>query len=167
MRKEPLGSVLIDDGLTVWDSLAICEYISEHYLDGKGWPQEYSDRAIARAVCAEMHSGFSALRSEMPMNCRLNKGLEISGAAQQDVARIMAIWEQYAVTDKNGDLRLFGEFGIADCFFAPVVLRFKTYEIQLTEKAQSYADTVLEHPSLQVWLQAAAQETEVVTINEV
>ena len=100
-RYSPSGKVpvLLDEDLIVWDSLAICEYISEKYLAGKGWPAEINTRAEARAICAEMHSSFTALRNEMPMNCRATRKLELSSAAKVDIAQIDVIWSHY--TEKN------------------------------------------------------------------
>ena len=158
--------VLIDGEITIWDSLAICEYISENYLDGHGWPNDKNNKAIARAICAEMHSGFEALRSEMPMNCRAKRSLTVSDAAKYDIQRIDAIWSDYAEVDSNNDLRLFGEFSIADCFFAPVVMRFQTYDVELSDAARDYCQSMLKHSSLQKWVSSAIEETEVVAVDE-
>lgn len=159
--------VLLDGDISVWDSLAICEYISENYLDGKGWPTEKKARAEARAICAEMHSGFSALRSELPMNCRLKKDVEISEAAKKDIKRIESIWSQYATQLSDGSFRLFGQFSIADCFYAPVALRFKSYGISVSGVAEKYAESLLSHPSVQHWVSQALEETEIVEEDEV
>ncbi len=159
--------VLIDNGLTIWDSLAICEYVSETYLKGRGWPGRPEDRAIARSITAEMHSGFAALRSELPMNCRLSRQLTVSQAVQTDITRIETIWSTHVRQSANGDLRLFGEFGIADCFYAPVVLRFKSYGVSLQGLAAEYAESLLEHPSVQRWVALAVEETEVLPQAEV
>lgn len=158
--------VLIDEELTVWDSLAICEYISENKLEGRGWPRDKTNMAIARAICAEMHSGFGALRSEMPMNCRVNRILTPSDEAKNDIQRIDAIWSDYTEVDSNNDLRLFGGFSIADCFFAPVVMRFQTYEVELSDAARDYCQSILNHKSLQKWLSEALEETEIVAVDE-
>ena len=158
--------VLIDGSLKVWDSLAICEYISENYLDGAGWPEKTDDRAIARSISAEMHSGFSALRAELPMNCRAKRRISISEAAKADISRIEAIWSQYATESEDGEIRLFGRFSIADCFFAPVALRFMTYGIILSEKAEAYANSLLQHQSVVRWVSLAKQETEIIAEDE-
>lgn len=172
--KERLGKysasckvpVLIDGDLCVWDSLAICEYVSEKYLDGKGWPEDMKLRAEARAITAEMHSSFNALRGEMPMNIRATRKVELSPAAKVDIARIDSIWSQ--CTEKNAQLGpwLFGEFSIADCFFAPVASRFTTYSTPLSATAQKYADTLLNHRSFVKWIDAAKAETEIVPEDE-
>ena len=158
--------VLIDDGLPIWDSLAICEYINDNYLANIGWPTDVKDKAIARAICAEMHSGFSALRSEMPMNCRAKRHVDLSPQALADIARIDAIWSHYAREDSDGNLRLFGQFSIADCFFAPVAFRFVTYRTKLTTAAQNYADSLIQHNSMQKWLTGALSETEIIDCDE-
>ena len=158
--------VLIDDEVTVWDSLAICEYISENYIGGAGWPKEKPNRAVARSICAEMHSGFAALRSEMPMNCRAKRSLTLSDATKYDIQRIDSIWTNYAKLDSDNNLRLFGEFSIADCFFAPVVMRFQSYEVELSEAARTYCQSMFEHSSLQKWVSQALEETEIVAVDE-
>ena len=159
--------VLIDQSVAIWDSLAICEYLCEHYLKGAGWPTSVIDRAQARAICAEMHSGFAALRTELPMNCRAKRRLQWSVAAQNDIDRIEAIWSRYAQTDASGQCYLFGQFSIADCFFAPVALRFLTYQVPLSDNAQGYCDSLLQHPALIIWRQHASEETEVLDVDEV
>ncbi len=159
--------VLIDRDVTVWDSLSICEYISECYLNGDGWPEPSVYRAHARSICSEMHSGFNALRNELPMNCRLFKKVELSPAAELDIQRIESIWSKFASTDQSGELRLFGRFNISDCFFAPVALRFKTYDIKLSGKAAEYQASILNHSAVESWASMAVQESEVVLENEI
>ena len=126
-QYSPTGRVpvLIDENTAVWDSLAICEYVSEKYLAGKGWPEDEALRAEARAVCAELHAAFMGLRGELPMNCRATRKVELSDSAKLDIARVDAIWSKGMLAGKGS--WLFGDFSIADCFYAPVVLRFKTY----------------------------------------
>ncbi len=158
--------VLIDGDLTVWDSLAICEYISEQYLDGQGWPADPALRAEARSVTAEMHSSFTALRNEMPMNCRAIRQIEPSAGALKDVERIDTIWSDCRRKYAGIGPWLFGEFSIADCFYAPVVLRFATYDIQLSPTAQQYAATLLQHEKMVEWIDAANRETEIIPADE-
>lgn len=158
--------VLIDGKLTIWDSLAICEYVNEQYLDGQGWPKDVSDRAIARAIVAEMHAGFAALRSDLPMNVRASRRVELSKAVEKDIQRVDNIFALHAREDNNGELRLFGQFGIADCFFAPVVLRFKTYQTPLSSKARAYCESLRSHPSLKKWIEAALKEDEIIDEDE-
>lgn len=159
--------VLIDQNVTIWDSLAICEYISEAYLDDKGWPVAQNKRAVARSICSEMHSGFSAVRSELPMNCRLSKKIAPSDAAVAEIKRIDAIWSEYAESTSCGNTYLFGAFGIADCFFAPVALRFRSYGISLSRDAEKYQTSILSYPSVCDWVEQSSKETEVLPGAEV
>lgn len=156
--------MLLDGDLVVWDSLAICEYVSEKYLAGKGWPNDEELRAEARAVCAEMHAGFMGLRSELPMNCRARRKVDPSIQAQQDIARIDAIWSKCMARNPGG--WLYGDFSIADCFYAPVVMRFKTYGVALSELANQYQSFALEQTPLNQWVEAAKTETEIVPEDE-
>ena len=160
--------VLHDNGLVVWDSLAICEYVSEKYLGGKGWPEDEKMRAEARSCAAEMHSGFATLRNDMPMNCRaLDRKVEISTELGREIARIDALWT--SLTSKYSDQGpwLFGKFSIADCMFAPVVFRFNTYSPEISIKARNYMETVLAHPKMKLWLEMAVDEQETIAYAEV
>lgn len=159
--------VLIDDKVTVWDSLAICEYVSEQHLDGKGWPEDASIRARARSVASEMHSGFGALRSEMPMNCRAKRRVNLSEAALKDVARVEQIWSELQEEFAHQGPWLFGQFSIVDVMFAPVVMRFSTYELNLKDSTRQYMATLRQHPAMQKWLEAALAEVEIVEEDEV
>lgn len=152
--------VLIDGATTVWDSLAICEYLAERF-PGKGmWPRDVEARAMARSVCAEMHSGFTGLRSAMWMNIRANfPGKGRTPAAQADIGRICEIWE--ACLARSGPHQfLFGEFSIADAFFAPVVMRFRTYHVALAPALQAYAERVIAHPAVAQWMVEALAEND-------
>jgi glutathione S-transferase len=160
--------VLQDGGLTVWDSLAICEYISEQYLGGGGWPQEAQARAQARSCSAEMHSGFAELRNQMPMNCRASgRRVPMSPALQREVARIDRIWSEYR--DAYADLGpwLFGEFSIADCMFAPVAFRFQTFGVELSDPAAQYMQFVLSNEKMYDWAEQARCEPETIETAEV
>ncbi len=165
-QYSPVGRVpvLIDGETTVWDSLAICEYVSEKYLSDQGWPAEESLRAEARSICAEMHSGFIGLRSELPMNCRASRKVTPSETALQNIARIDAIWSKCMT--RNPNTWLFDQFSIADCFYAPVVMRFKTYGIALSEAAAQYQNFFLEDATLKKWVDAAKAETEILPEDE-
>jgi glutathione S-transferase len=167
-KHSPVGKVpvLVDGDLSVWDSLAICEYINETYLDGKGWPADKSKRAVARSVVADMHSGLFGIRTEMPMNCRARRHIELSDQAKKEVATLDALWTKLrAENAQNGDY-LFGEFSLADAFFAPVMFRFKTYGIALSAAASEYQTTMLMHPAMQEWLADALIETDVIDTDE-
>ncbi|WP_417700115.1 glutathione S-transferase family protein [Pseudoalteromonas lipolytica] len=164
--KFPVQKVpaLIDGDLAVWDSLAICEYINDAYLNGRAWPENLNKRAHARSVAAEMHSGFLALRNEMPMNIRAKRHVELSEHAKKDIARIDEIFSMRPQLSSN--TWLYGEFSIVDAMFAPVVLRFKTYQVTLSSPAQAYCNQVLSCPVLNNWIAHALQETDIVTSDE-
>jgi len=158
--------VLIDGALTVWDSLAICEYLSEQHLGGKGWPESAASRAEARSVSAEMHSGFMGLRSEMPMNIRAKRTVTPSESALRDIQRIDEIWSDCRAQYANEGGWLFGKFSIADCMYAPVVMRFVTYGAELSDAGRRYMETVLANSSVKNWIAAALQETEIIPEDE-
>jgi len=166
LRKyAPSGKVpvLLDGSLAVWDSLAVAEYLAERHPDRRLWPQDSAVRAVARSISAEMHSGFSALRSNMSMNCRGSfPGVGRTVEVAADVERIQRMWTDCRERFGAAGPFLFGEFTIADAMYAPVVLRFKTYAVQLAPVARQYADTVLGLPALQAWVEAAKAETEVI-----
>ena len=167
-RYSPSGRVpvLLAGELVVWDSLAICEYV--HELTGKGWPQLPAARAVARAVCAEMHSGFATLRSLWPMNARArNRRTVTTAALEADVERIDEIWNDCRHRFGAAGPWLFGEYSIADAMYAPVVLRFNTYGARISETARWYMASVLEDTTLQQWLQAARQEPWTIASEEV
>ncbi|MGH1463342.1 MAG: glutathione S-transferase family protein [Neptuniibacter sp.] len=158
--------VLIDGEHCIWDSLAICEYVNEQYLEGRGWPETVSARAEARSISCEMHSGFMALRDELPMNCRAKRSVELSESAQKDIARIKSIWGTLRERYSAKGPWLFGNFSIADVMYAPVVLRFKTYGIELDSVGQEYMQTVLAFPPLLEWLEGADEESDIVVEDE-
>lgn len=147
--------------LAIWDSLAICEYANEAFLDGTGWPRERDARALARTASAEMHAGFTALRTRMPMNCRRRmQGLSLSAEVQRDIERVLAIWRDCRARFGAAGPFLFGGFSIADAMFAPVALRFRTYGIEVDDNARAWTAALLELPALREWLQAAEAEPE-------
>lgn len=158
--------VLVDGDVVVWDSLAICEYINERHLDGKGWPADPTLRAQARAIANEMHSGFMGLRAEMPMNCRARRTVEPSAQALADIQRVDQLWSGLREQHGNQGDWLFGTFSIVDVMFAPVALRFMTYGIELSPPAQAYAEALRQHPAMQAWLADALLETEIVEEDE-
>ena len=160
--------VLIDDDQIIWESLAICEYVSERYLDGRGWPSDIHQRAIARSISAEMHSGFFSLRESMPMNCRATgRRVEISQSLQRDIQRVDQIWTDMRTEFGDAGPWLCGQFSVADCMYAPVVMRFMTYGVAVSDKADIYMDTMLQHSSIQTWLQQASAEKEFIDCEEV
>ncbi|CAM2940926.1 glutathione S-transferase family protein [Vibrio mytili] len=155
---------LVHNNITVWDSLAILEYVNEQLLQGKAWPSHAAERAKARAIASEMHSGFTDLRNELPMNIRARRNVTLSAGAMKDIARIDAIWSEQAKQYPQG--WLFGEWSIADAMYAPVALRFQTYGIELSESASAYQRKVLTSASLQPWLKQASLETDIVEEDE-
>ena len=151
--------ILWDGETVVWDSLAILEYLSDKVGRDRFWPKDDTARGMARAMVAEMHSGYLALRSECPMNIRkVFSGARISDAARQDVVRILGLWAEARARFGAGGPFLFGTFGAADIYYAPVVSRFRSYGFQLPGFAQGYMDAVWEHEWLQAWIAAAEDE---------
>lgn len=160
--------VLHDGGVSIWDSLAICEYVSEKYLAGAGWPADLTARAVARSCSAEMHSGFFTLREQLPMNCRATgRKVAMSEALRNDIARIDRLWCELRTRYGTEGPWLFGAFSIADCMYAPVAFRFSTYGIALSELATAYRDSLLEHGQMQDWLRQARAESEAIAYAEV
>lgn len=151
---------LIDGDVTVWDSLAIIEYLAEKFPEAKLWPSDRAARAHARAISAEMHSGFVPLRSECGMNLhRPIRAVALSDDARANVARIEEIWADcHARYGKEGPF-LFGAFSGADAMYAPVVHRFRTYAIPVKAEAQHYVDAMMQLPAFQQWTSDGLAET--------
>jgi glutathione S-transferase len=172
LRYSPTGKVpcLIDatrdvaDPLTIWDSLAICEYVNEAYAKGALWPADLRLRAMARAVVAEMHSGFANVRAQLSMDIRNRKPEHGARALAkpevlEEVKRIRTIWTS-ALTASGGPF-LFGPFSIADAFYAPVVTRFATYNVPLDDTLAAYSARIFGLAPMQAWVEAARAEPEV------
>lgn len=152
--------VLIAGDTVVWDSLAICEYLAEQFPEKGMWPQDSAARAAARSACAEMHSGFGELRSAMWMNIRASfPGKGRTPGAQADIARICELWESCLARFGRHQF-LFGGFSIADAYYAPVVMRFRTYGVWLPPVLQAYVDRVVVHPAVAQWMREAEAEQE-------
>lgn len=163
-RKVP---VLLIDGEPVWDTLAICETLAERYPERELWPPDAAARRTARSVCAEMHSGFQALRRAMPMNIRASHpGKGRTPASHADIERVVSIWTDCRSRFGGGGRLLFGAFSIADAFYAPVVMRFRTYAVELPAPARAYAEAVEALPAVREWVDAACRETEFVAADE-
>ena len=155
--------ILWDGDIPVWDSLAIVDYLDAKTCRTKFWPKDMAALAMARSMSAEMHSSFTALRSQHGMNVRrISSGTVPTPEVQADIARIMQIWaEARARFGGTGDF-LFGEFGAADIMFAPVVTRLTTYGLPVAPFARGYVDAVTNHPWMQHWIAAAQEETWVI-----
>ncbi len=161
---SPAGRVpvLLHDGLTVWDTLAIAEYLAERFPEHTLWPRDAAARARARSVCAEMHAGFTALRTHCPMN--IEARLPEVGAlvwrdqaeVRADVARLVSMWE--GLLQAHGGPLLFGSFSIADAYFAPVCMRVLTYALPLPEAAAAYVLRVAALPGVRAWIDGALAE---------
>lgn len=165
LRHSPAGRVPIlhDGDLTIWDSLAICEYVAELAPQAGLWPADPSLRAEARSISAEMHSGFAALRAAMPMNLRIERASLATpppAAVQADVARITAIFETCRARHAAAGAFLFGGFTIADAMFAPVATRFRSYSVPLPPRAQAYADALWSLAPMREWVTAGVAERE-------
>lgn len=159
--------VLKLDDVTVWDTMAIAETVAERWPEKQLWPADPDVRAFARSISAEMHSGFSMLRECMPMNCRaMGRKVPLPDILTDDIDRIIAIWSECHKKYSGDSGWLFGEFSIADATYAPVVLRFRTYGINLPESAGYYPHRVLESEAMQDWLAAAECEVEVIDREE-
>ena len=155
--------VLVDGDTTVWDSLAIIEYIAERYPEVKLWPDDAAARAHARSVCAEMHSGFVPLRSECGMNLhRPIRPVTLSADAKANVARIEEIWRECRARHSANGPFLFGRFGAADAMYAPVVHRFRSYAIDVAPDTKAYMETMMALPAFEEWTREGLAETLVI-----
>ena len=162
--------VLVDDGFAVWDTLAIAEYVAEKFPDKQLWPKSTKARARARSVCAEMHSGFSALRTHCPMN--IEASLPQAGAlawrdkpaVRDDVHRIVAMWSELLEAHKGP--MLFGEFSIADAYFAPVAMRLKNYALPVPGHITDYIRRLCALPGVKAWIEEALAEKDFLDFEE-
>ena len=163
-RKVP---VLVVEGEPVWDSLAICETVAELFPQKQLWPDDQSARRVARSICAEMHSGFQALRGKMPMNIRgSHPGKGMTPESRKDIDRVVALWTDCRERFGGAGSLLFGRFSIADAFYAPVVMRFQTYAVKLPPAAQAYAEAVRELSAVREWCDGGRRESEFVAEDE-
>jgi glutathione S-transferase len=170
-RYSPAGRVpvLIDGDVTVWDSLAIAEYLAERFPDAGLWPRDAAARAHARSIAAEMHSGFQHLRNAYPMNLR-REGKPLATPAPEadgDIARVAEIWRDARAAHGAGGPFLFGAFTAADAFYAPVAARFRNYGIPRGPVETAYVEAIFAHPAMVEWCRAAALEPWIVPHDEV
>jgi glutathione S-transferase len=169
---SPAGTVpvLVDEGFAVWDTLAIAEYLAEKFPDLALWPRDPKHRARARSLCAEMHGGFRALRNACPMNIEASmpeigqRVLAEDAAMRADLARLTQAWTE-ALAESGGPF-LFGEFSLADAYFAPVVSRIKTFVLPLPPAAAGWVDRVWETTAVQAWVADALEEKQFVAFDE-
>ena len=169
---NPVGKVpvLLDEDLAVWDTLAIAEYLAEKFPDKQLWPRDVRARARARSVCAEMHSGFVALRSHCPMNIEAN--LAEAGrliwrdqpAVRADVQRINSMWGE--LLNRHSGPMLFGDFSIADAYFAPVAMRLKTYALPVPQEISAYLQRLGALPGVKAWTDDARVENDFLDFEE-
>ena len=169
---NPVGKVpvLIDGALVIWDTLAIAEYISEQFPNKKLWPSDRAARARARSICAEMHAGFTGLRSLCPMN--IEASLPDVGslnwrdkpAVRQDIERLVAMWQGLLI--EHGGPLLFGQFSIAEAYFAPLCTRIKTYALPVPPKIADYVERVHALPGVQAWIAGALAEQDFLDFEE-
>lgn len=150
--------VLWDGDVVVWDSLAIMEYLADKVGRDRFWPKQDEPRAMARAMVAEMHSSYMALRRVLPMNMRAHMRVEITDEVKADIVRILGLWAEARARYGKGGPFLFGTFGAADIFYAPIVSRFLTYGIGVPGFAEAYMQGLWEHDWMQQWLAAAQDE---------
>jgi glutathione S-transferase len=170
---RPYGSnhrvpVLLDGEFQVWDTIAILEYLAETHPEANGWPQDTRARAVARSVSAEMHSSFTALRNAMPMNCRKRfPEFRFDENVSADIDRVISLWDYCRKDYGEGGEWLFGSYSIADAMFAPIVLRFNSYDVAVSGVAEDYMHTTLADRHIQDWIAAGRQEKEVIAEDEI
>ena len=153
--------VLMDGKTTVWESLAICEYLAERFPTKNLWPKNFAARAWARSISHEMHAGFSDLRQNLPMDCSLKTKLKkIPPAAREDIRRIQEIWTACRKKFSGQGPFLFGKFSIADAMYAPACLRFESHGVRSSVNCENYKRTILALPVMREWIEAALNEPE-------
>jgi glutathione S-transferase len=157
LSSSILVPCLRHDGAVVWDTLAIAEYLNEIKPDAGLLPADRILRARCRSICGEIHSGFANLRSSLPVNLKGHfPGFKIWSRAQADIDRVVTLWSDCLA--ESGGPYLFGERSMADAMYAPVVTRFKTYDVKLSERLSGYADFIMQLPEMQEWIAAAKLE---------
>ncbi len=160
--------ILKDGELLIWDSLSILEFISENYLDSKGWPQDKSARAMARSISCEMHSSFPNVRNTLPMNCRKQfQNIKLTTQTEREIGRIKSLWRDCRTRYATNGEWLFGQYSIADAMFAPIALRFHGYDIPLEGIEKTYLQSVLNQVVIQDWIEAGKKEKEVIAEDEI
>ena len=169
---SPVGKVpvLVHDGLVIWDTLAIAEYLAEQFPEKQLWPADRTARARARSICAEMHSGFMGLRSACPMNIEAHLpevgalALRDKPAVRKDLDRLVSMWAELLST--YGGPMLLGQFSVADAYFAPVIMRIKTYALPVPADVAAYIDRVCALPGVKAWIDGALAEKDFIDFEE-
>ncbi len=169
---NPVGKVpvLVDGDLAVWDTLSIAEYAAEKFPDKQLWPSKVAERARARSICAEMHSGFAGIRSACPMNIDAflpeigALAMRDKEAVRQDLKRIDHLFS--SLLQKHKGPMLFGEFSIPDAYFSPVVMRIKTYALPVSADTQAYIDRLCAMPGVKAWIDGALAEKDFIDFEE-
>lgn len=152
--------LLVHDGLKIWDSLAIAEYLAEELPEISFWPKSREARAVARSASAEMHSGFAAMRNTMNMNIRAKyPGYARTPEVDRNVQRVQDLWRELRAQFGSGGPYLCGEFGVVDAMFAPVVMRFRSYDVKLSGVCAEYAAAIEAHPAVLGWLEKAREDS--------
>ncbi len=159
-KYTPAGRVpvLIDDDITVWDSMAIMAHLLDRYPNSVGWPADPVDRAFAQSISAEMHSGFLAIREGLPQNIRIRRSATVSEMCRAEIGRVQTIWSECRERCGHRGPWLFGDLGIADVMFVPVALRFVSYGVPVEGRAAEFVDATLALASVQEWVRAAQDE---------
>ena len=152
--------VFIHHSIKVWDSLAICEYINETFLEGRAWPQFAKKRAAARSIANEIHADFKHFKKDWPMNCQLKSQVKVSTAIEKEIARLDAIIYCCRTNFGDGGSYLFGRFSIVDCILAPMSIALNAYGAELSEQSCKYIQTLLSNSNLEWWLEQAEIEIE-------
>ena len=158
--------VLWHDGVCIWDSLAIGEYVNEQFASGGLWPEDSASRAMGRSMASQMHSSFIALRNALPMNIRASRVVRLDEATQSDINRVFTLWADARAAHADGGPFLLGQYTLLDAMFAPVVSRFKTYDIALPDDLEDYGKAVLADTAMVQWTAEALQETDIVDADE-
>ncbi len=164
LKYSPTGKVpLLKYGkITVWESLAICDYVADLFPKKNMWPKDPAKRAYARSVASEMHAGFFNLRKACPMNVKKRTTINLTPEVEKDIKRITTMWDDARKRFGKGGDFLFGDFSIADAMYMPIVARFRTYNISVGKSARKYMDTMLNLPAFKEWEHAALKETWVI-----
>lgn len=152
--------VLIHDSIKIWDSLAICEYINEAFLEGRAWPQDAKKKAAARSIANELHADFQHFKKDWPMNCQLQRQMKASKSIEKEIARLDAIIYCCRTNFGDGGSYLCGQFSISDCMLAPIAIALSSYGAELSQQSRDYIQILLSNSNVEWWLEQAGRESE-------